>query len=199
MLGKIAKGERPAFGIDSIKYESDTMYPANTIQLYFTSNHDENTWNKADYGIFPGDVHGPFAVFTQTMANSVPLIYSGQEEPVLRPLKFFDKDPIEFKNYQRTAFYKALLDLRKRNIALSADAAFKKVKAGNENAVYAYTREKGNKKVLVILNLSATGQTISIGDKGLWGTAFNVFKGVKEKLDGKQRQLKPWGYEVYEY
>jgi alpha-amylase len=50
MVEKVAKGERPAFGLDSIKLENDRMYPANTIQLYFTSNHDENSWNKADYG-----------------------------------------------------------------------------------------------------------------------------------------------------
>ena len=66
------------------------MYPSNTIQMYFTSNHDENSWNKADYGSpFPAGRHAPFAVFTQTMVNGVPLIYSGQEEPVLRPLAVF--------------------------------------------------------------------------------------------------------------
>ncbi|HSK13031.1 MAG TPA: alpha-amylase family glycosyl hydrolase, partial [Phnomibacter sp.] len=76
MMEKIAKGERPAFGIDSIKAESDSLYLPNTIQLYFTSNHDENSWNHADHGTFPGPVHAPFAVLTQTMANSVPLVYS---------------------------------------------------------------------------------------------------------------------------
>ena len=86
--------------------------------MYFTSNHDENSWNKADYGSFPGRVHAPFAVFTQTMANGVPLIYSGQEEPVLRPLQFFEKDPIEFGKFGREKFYKTLLNLRKNNPAL---------------------------------------------------------------------------------
>ena len=57
--------------------KSDLMYPAETIQLYFTSNHDENSWNQSDFGKFPGTVHAPFAVFTQTMANSVSLLYSG--------------------------------------------------------------------------------------------------------------------------
>jgi hypothetical protein len=78
--------------------------------MYFTSNHDENSWNNADYGTFPCPVHGHFAVFTQTMANGVPLIYGGQEEPVLRGLKFFDKDPMTFDNLLRSAFYKTLND-----------------------------------------------------------------------------------------
>lgn len=199
MMEKIAKGERPAFGLDSINKENETRYPKNTIQMYFTSNHDENSWNHADFGTFPNEVHAPFAVFTQTMKNSVPLIYSGQEEPVLRAIKFFDKDPMEFKNLQRENFYKTLLNLRKRNIALSANASFKKVQVGDEKVIYAYTREKENKKILVILNLSENEQVIKITDKNLIGKVHNIFNEKEEILDAKERKIKPWGYEVYEY
>ena len=79
--------------------------------MYFTSNHDENSWNKSDYGTFPGAEHAAFAVFTQTMAGTVPLIYSGQEEPVLKALAFFDKDPINFGKFQRAGFVKMMLRL----------------------------------------------------------------------------------------
>ena len=167
--------------------------------MYFTSNHDENSWNHADFGTFPGVIHEPFAVFTQTMKNSVPLIYSGQEEPVLRALKFFDKDPITFKNFQREKFYKTLLNLRKNNEALSANASFKKVSLGDDKAIYAYVREKGNKKVLVILNFSGSEQTVSIKDATLTGKTHNVFKEKDETLTSKKWKMKPWGYEVYEY
>jgi alpha-amylase len=199
MMEKVAKGEKSALALDSINKENETLYPKNTIQMYFTSNHDENSWNHADFGTFPGVIHEPFAVFTQTMKNSVPLIYSGQEEPVLRSLKFFDKDPITFKNFQREKFYKTLLNLRKNNEALSANATFKKVHFGDDKAVYAYVREKGNKKVLVILNLSGREQTISIKDTTLTGKAHNIFKKNEEILSPKERKIKPWSYEVYEY
>lgn len=199
MMEKIAKGQRPAFGLDSIKHENEILYPANTIQMYFTSNHDENSWNHADFGTFPGSVHEPFAVFTQTMFNSVPLIYGGQEEPVLRALKFFDKDPMSFDKLKRSAFYKTLLNLRKRNAALSADASFKRMNVGDDKAVYAFVREKGGKKVFVILNLSNTPQQISIKEKTLLGNAFNVFKNANESLNSKEWTMEPWGYMVYEY
>ena len=199
MMEHIAKGERPAFGLDSIKQKFDSVYPKNGWVMYFTSNHDENTWNHADFGTFPGAVHAPFAVFTQTMPNSIPLIYGGQEEPVLRALAFFEKDPIVFKDYKRAAFYKTLLTLRKRNPALSANASFSKVKVGNGNALYAYVRQKAGKKVFVILNLSATEQTIKVTDKSLWGMPYNVFMGNKEKLANKEWKIEPWGYVVYEY
>jgi hypothetical protein len=167
--------------------------------MYFTSNHDENSWNHADFGTFPGVIHAPFVVFTQTMKNSVPLIYSGQEEPVLRALEFFEKDPIVFKNFQREKFYTTLLHLRKRNGALSANASFKKVLIGDEKAIYAYIRENGSQKVLVILNFSGSEQSISINDKSLTGKAYNVFEEKETVLSATERKIKPWGYEVYEY
>ena len=199
MMEKVAKGDRPAVGLDSIVQENNSMYPAGTIQMYFTSNHDENSWNNADFGTFPGAVHAPFAVFSQTMVNSVPLIYGGQEEPVLRALKFFDKDPMTFGKLQRASFYKTLLLLRKRNAALAADASFKKVSVGNDKAVYAFVREKGKDKVLVVLNLSANTQPVVLKDKVLFGSAYNVFKGTKELLGSKGWSMLPWGYAVYEY
>ncbi|HMO63162.1 MAG TPA: alpha-amylase family glycosyl hydrolase [Ferruginibacter sp.] len=196
---QVAAGERPAFALDSIKAHYDTVYPKNGLLLYFTSNHDENSWNKSDYATFPGVVHAPFAVFTQTMHKSVPLVYSGQEEPVLRPLQFFEKDPIEWNYYKREKFYTTLQQLRKRNPALSANASFKKIIAGDENSVYAYVRQKGNSKVLVILNLSANEQTIRVMDKTLWGTPYNLFMGNTEKLNANPWKIEPWGYVVYEY
>ncbi len=199
MMEKVAKGEKTALALDSINKENEMLYPANTIQMYFTSNHDENSWNHADFGTFPGAVHAPFAVFSQTMKNSVPLIYSGQEEPVLRALEFFEKDPITFKNFEREKFYKTLLELRKRNEALSANTSFKKVLVGDEKAVYAYVREKGNKKVFVILNFSGIEQSISIKEASLLGKAYNVFEEKEIFLNANERKMKPWGYEIYEY
>jgi alpha-amylase len=198
-MEQVAAGKRPATVLDSIWQKQNRLYPKGTMQLYFTSNHDENSWNKADYGSFPGRVHAPFAVFTQTMGDAVPLLYSGQEEPVLRPLQFFDKDPMTFGKYERAKFYATLLALRKRSPALAADASFRKVKAGNEQAVYAYVREKAGKKVLVILNLSAKPQTIAVQEKALQGRPYNLFRHTPEPLTSKPWQMEPWGYAVYEY
>lgn len=199
MMVKVAAGERPAFALDSVKNVTDTLYPKNGILMYFTSNHDENSWNKSDFGTFPGPVHAPFAVFTQTMDKTVPLIYGGQEEPVLRALEFFEKDPITFEKYERAKFYKTLLNLRKRNPALAPDASFKKITAGDGKALYAYTRQKAGNKILVILNLSATEQIVTVKDKSLWGKPYNVFMGTTEPLSGKEWKMEPWGYVVYEY
>ncbi len=198
-LKKIARGERSALAIDSVLMRQDSTFPPAAIRMYFTSNHDENSWNHADYGTMPGLKHAPFAVFTQTMRNSLPLIYSGQEEPELDSTSFFYKDKMLFGQYKRAAFYKTLLLLRKSNPALATDASFKKVDAGDNKFVYAYLREKKGHKVLVILNFSDKEQSINIKDPALTGEPLNVFMGSKEKLTKNSFKLEPWGYVVYNY
>ena len=199
MMKKVASGARPAFALDSALEEIDTIYPHSTIQLYFTSNHDENSWNQADFGVFPGPVHAPFAVFSQTMKHAVPLIYSGQEEPFLKAVKFFDKDTIAFKTYKREGFYKILLALRKRNEALAADAIFTKLEVGNSESVYAFSRSKGIHKLLIILNFSSETHPIQIKNSMLFGATINVFTGKPEMISSKPISIPPWGYAIYEY
>ncbi|MBC7903498.1 MAG: alpha-amylase [Gemmatimonadaceae bacterium] len=196
----IAAGIRPPAAIDSVLMKEDTSFPAGAVRMYFTSNHDENSWNKADYGTFPGLKHTAFAVLTQTLRNSLPLVYSGQEEPVLRNISFFEKDDMKFGQFKRAPFYRALLTLRKSNAALATDASFKKVKAGDEKAVYGYLREKDGKKVLVILNLSNKEQKIRVEDSACYGEPTNLFLGVKEKINETvSYNVEPWGYVVYYY
>jgi glycosidase len=114
-------------------------------------------------------------------------------------LEFFEKDPITFQKLERQKFYATLQKLRMNNEALAANASFRKIKAGDENAVYAFVREKGSKKVLVILNLSAKPQKITVTDETLAGEPLNVFMGMKEKVHNKTWSLEPWGYAVYAY
>jgi alpha-amylase len=196
MMKLIAKGERPAFGLDSILHFTDSAFTKGAMRLYFTSNHDENSWNKADYGTMPGASHAPFAVFTQTAPRSIPLIYSGQEEPFLDSISFFYKDTISFGKFQRANFYKALLNLRKNNAALAADASFKKIRTTADNAIYAFEREKNGQKVFVILNLSSKPQRFNWTDKPSEKEWDNLFL-MNHEPAGDNYLLEQWGYVVY--
>jgi alpha-amylase len=106
MMKLIAAGKRNASAMDSVLAFTDSTLPKNGIRLFFTSNHDENSWNKADYQTMPGASHAPFAVLTQTMKRAIPLVYSGQEEPVLRSIQFFEKDPMGLGNMNAPLFMK---------------------------------------------------------------------------------------------
>jgi alpha-amylase len=195
-MKRVAAGERGARSIDSSRARV-AKYPKGALRMIFTSNHDENSWNKADYATMPGAVHAPFAVLTFTQEQTLPLIYSGQEEPVTDSLSFFYKDTIAFRKYARAPFYKQLADLRRSNPAMGSDAQFVKLQTGNDDALYAFERRKGKSKVLVILNLSARPQQLT------WKTApsqaawYNVFGGITETVNAGF-PIEPWSYAVYE-
>ena len=197
-MKKVASGETTADALDSAQARL-ASYPANTIRMYFTSNHDENSWNKADYATMPGEVHAPFAVLTQTWARSVPLIYSGQEEPFLDSISFFYKDTITFGQYGRAEFYKTLLNLRASNPALAANAAYTRISAGDPRQVLAYTREKDGKKVLVVLNLSAKEAAITLPDAALASKPATFMGSMSQAPAGASYSLGPWGYALYAY
>lgn len=192
----IASGKSSASSLDSVLNEFDTTFNNKGAWfLFFTSNHDENSWNKADYGTMPGASHAPFAVLTQTVKGSVPLIYSGQEEPVLDSLSFFYKDTISFTQLQRANFYKTLLTLRSNNPALAANASFKKLRTSNDAAIYAFEREGGDNKVLVVLNLSKSPQKFTWTDQPSEQSWNNVFLMNTEPA---LTSIEPWGYAVYQ-
>ena len=200
VMKEIVKGNLKASALDSIISKTDNDFPSNALRMYLTSNHDENSWNKADYGTMPGATHAPFAVLTQTMKRSVPLIYGSQEEPYLDSISFFYKNTIPFGKYARAGFYNKLLTLRKTNEALAANADYTKLKSNADDKVFAYTRERNGYKVLVILNLSKEPVTTTISNTTLSGKAMEIFSNKTEMIkDGQQFVLQPWDYKVYSY
>ena len=198
VMKNIAAGRSNALALDSLLKNVDATFPANGLLMYFTSNHDENSWNKADYGTMPGASHAPFALLTQTFPRSIPEIYSGQEEPFLDSISFFYKDTIMFHNYARAKFYSTLLHLRKAHAALAANASFKKINTSNNEAVYAFERMSGDDKIVVIVNLTNAAQNFSIKDADINDNAIDAFSLKKEKLvNNTPLHLDAWAYKLY--
>ena len=193
----IVAGKRKASSLDTVLHMADSIFNNKELYMCFTSNHDENSWNKADYKTMPGASHAPFAVLTQTIEHGVPLIYSGQEEPFLDSVSFFYKDTITFSKLRRANFYKTLLNLRKNDPALAADASFKKLHTNHDEAIYAFEREKNGNKILVVLNLSKKPQHFTWKDQPSEKEWNNIFLYNNEPVD-KGFGIEPWGYAVYE-
>ncbi len=198
----IASGKRNALALDTALRYIDAAYTKDAAMLYFTSNHDENSWNKADYATMPGAVHEPFAILTQTLPRSIPLIYSGQEEPILRPIAFFEKDVMEFSQYKRSAFYTKILKLRAKNAALATDIPMKKINTGNDENVYAFYRKKGKQFVLVVVNLSSQIQPFTINQTQTHSIQRNeineLISGKKmNKIPNMPQSLMPWESRIY--
>ncbi len=172
-----------------------------SIRVWFTSNHDENSWNGTEYEKY-GDMAKALAVFSCTW-NGIPLLYSGQELPNKKRLKFFEKDTIAWTETPALHdFYKTLLHLKTTHPALRAgDASVQSflLETTAPGQVFAFLRKKGEKEVLVILNLSAeknlrfdlTGSKVS-------GMFQNVFSGAENDFTSEKTfEMQPWEFLVY--
>lgn len=184
---------------DSLINHNIAVFPKHAFRLYFTTNHDENSWNGTEFEKY-GEAYKAFAVFSQTMFQSIPLIYSGQEIPNKKRLKFFVKDTLVWNKYEMAPFYTRLLKLRSASPALAANASYKRLVTANDVAIFAYLREKAGRKVAVILNLSNQPQSFTIKEPVIYGSPLNVFSGIKENLSREHvYSTEPWGYIVYSY
>jgi len=141
MMAKVAKGERPAFALDSIRNQYNADYRRMRWNYTLPATMTRTAGTRPTMPSFPAPAMLPSPSLRRRWPKHS-LIYSGQEEPVLRAIKFFDKDTIAFGKFGRGAFYKTLLALHKRNAALAADASFRKVDAGDDHALYAYIGKK---------------------------------------------------------
>jgi glycosidase len=164
-----------------VKY---SQYPKGAQKLFFTSNHDENSWNGTEYEKY-GDAAKPFAVFTCTW-QGMPLIYSGQELPNYKRLKFFDKDLIEWNNKEPAlqSFYQTLLSARKNNKAFDHDAEIFVLPTKYYDQVLAFLLVNENDKALVIINFTDWQDLqFSIIHEQLSGKYKNIFSGNEYSLE----------------
>ncbi|MDP9230439.1 MAG: alpha-amylase family glycosyl hydrolase [Bacteroidota bacterium] len=189
-------------GLDSVLQKYNTKFPPNAIRLYFTSNHDENSHSGSEYERM-GDAAKLFAVFCATW-NGIPLIYSGQELPVKKRIKFFDKDPIEWTGKNELYnFYKTLLNLHSTHPALRAGDAnviTYRLKTSDDKRIFSFLRKNENKEVLVILNLSEEPHLhFNIDDTRLTGKFKNIFSGAENDFTTEKNfEIQAWDYLVFE-
>ncbi len=171
------------------------QYPKGAYKLFFTSNHDENSWNGTEYEKY-GIAAKAWAVFTQTW-NGQPLMYSGQELPNQKRLAFFDKDPIQWTTSTPLLhdFYKTLLTARKAFPVLQSSNVFN---LPTEGAVMAYLKQDQGQTALVVLNFSADRQHLHVAHEAFSGRFTNLFSGLSFEFNGDCHfELMPGEYIVY--
>jgi alpha-amylase len=186
--------------LDRVLYHYNDHFSHAALRLYFTTNHDENSWNGTEYEKY-GAAAGCFAVFSHTW-NGIPLIYSGQEMPNTKRLAFFDKDPIAWNGeFALHNFYKTLLSLRQRNPALrAADAHCLTARLQTDNPmVFAFKRSNGKHAVVVVLNLSPAVAWFEMRDGRAHGHYTEVFEQKPYHFThGVWFEMPAWSYWVME-
>jgi glycosidase len=175
-----------------------SQYPQNAIKLFFTSNHDENSWNGTEtekYGI----TAKAWAVFSFTW-HGMPMIYSGQETANNKRLLFFDKDIINWIDPPPLhQFYATLAQLRINNEAITMGESFI-LPSDHSNELMAYFRRRDENLVLVLLNVSTKDQLqIQVDHEWLKVEFRNIFSNMQFQFEKTASfELQAGEYIVYE-
>ena len=197
-MNVVAQGKENADSIRvSLKRLTERFSP-NAIPMYFTSNHDENSWNGTEFERM-GDAAKTFAVISY-MLPGMPLIYNGQEAGFNRRLQFFEKDSIDWKDKgDFTVFYKSLNTFRKSNPALFSQekgGTFEEIPNNNPANVFSFKRVKDTNEVWCVFNLSKEKTTVSF-EMDFPGKEFNVYPDNSPATSFKEIELKPWEYKIF--
>ncbi len=188
ILNDVAQGKKKAAAIADW-YTNERPKVKHGCYMHFTSNHDENSWSGSEIERM-GEAHQAFATLV-TMLDGIPLIYTGQEEPMPQRLKFFEKDTVGFKDFAYADFYKKLFQIKHENPALwNADFGGPLVSVMPHEDIFAFERTKGDNHILVVINLSKQMQSIP-AHRSIGGVELLSGKPINFN-EGDAITLKPW-------
>jgi glycosidase len=158
VTNEVAQGKK---NVNAIRQEIARMmndFPKSAIPMYFTSNHDENSWKGSEFERMSKGVEA-FAALTYVLPG-MPLIYSGQEAGFDRRLSFFEKDSINWHGVDANKwgiFYKNMNTCRKEHPALYSQpdgGSFREVMTSDPDNIYAFTRLAAGDTVICFFNFS---------------------------------------------
>lgn len=144
---------------DYIDERNKELQP-NDLVMYFTTNHDENSWNYLEKEKFGLNLKNYNAL--TYLLGGMPLIYSGQEAGFNKQLEFFQRDPIEWGDYEYQAYFKDLISVYKNNPALwitGERATYEILKAENQSLHFII--KKNDELIAVLQNYSNHPQYVS--------------------------------------
>ena len=171
--------------------------PMHHLPVWFTANHDENSWNGTEYEKY-GSRALALAVLSFTW-KGIPMIYSGQELPNNKRLDFFDKDPIAWNgDYALHQFYKTLIMLHQQFSATSADTAeMSLLNIHKDASVLAWHRKNETAELLVLINMSDETVGFVIDHDQVHGNFTDIFsREITEELKGFHFLIPAGGFRV---
>ena len=78
------------------------------------------------------------------------------------------------------------------------EGSFTKIVSNNDSKVYAFVRQRGAERILVVLNLSDQSQNATLKDPKLAGAYRDWFAGKNVKLEASPKfELGAWAYHVF--
>lgn len=197
-MNMVAQGKE---NVDSLRLSLQRMnsrFSPNAIPMYFTSNHDENSWNGTEFERM-GDAAKSFAVLTY-MLPGIPLIYSGQEAGLNRRLPFFEKDSIDWTDRDRfTGLYKSLNTFKKVNKALLSqerDGKMTEIANNKPASVFSFKRMNDDNEIVCVFNFTRHSVKVAFNEE-VPGPGFTTFPHAETAIPVKEMELGPWEYRIF--
>ena len=154
LLNDITRGRQSVSALDAYFAKDDSLYGRGAYRMYFTTNHDENSWNGSEFERM-GANHKPAYILSATAVSAMPLLYTGQEVSLKKRLRFFEKDTIDWRGPSLADFYRTVFELKHTQPALANGpwgGAQTKLETAGGKSVYAYTRTQDTNTVIVAVN-----------------------------------------------
>ncbi len=197
-LHDIAQGKADVTALFGYYSEAASAWPAAAQRMVYTENHDQNAWEGTEFERFGPNLENAIAL--SFIGEGIPLIHNGQEAGNPRRLKFFERDPIEWREHPNAALFRRLISFRKAHPALAnAPWGGEMVPVVNTapKQVLSFVRQRGADKVLALFNMSATPQRIGFSDGPVTGT-YRDFDGAPVTIKaGDTVTLAPWSWRVF--
>jgi len=195
LMNDVAKGSKKAKDIGEKLLDYKKRLGPTHINMYFITNHDENSWAGTLEERMP-QKKDIFTALTYTMPG-MPLIYSGQEYDLNHRLAFFEKDSIPKKRGPYFELLKKLGQLKNSELSLHGgkNAASFQLLETKDSDVLAFLRLKDGQALVYIGNFSNVSKKIAPPFEGSFADKLKkgvVYKGVDAF------SLGAWDYKILE-
>jgi len=197
-VSNIAKGKADVGALFGYFSENESAWPAGAMRMVYVENHDQNSWHGTQFETF-----GPAltnAIVLSVAGEGIPLIYNGVEAGNPKRLKFFEKDPIVWREHPNGDLYKRLIALKTKNRALwNAPWGARMVPVVNSAPakVFSFVREKEGDKVFAVINFSAEPQRLTFTDGPHHGRYRDFDTRREVRVDARTEMiLAPWTYRL---
>ncbi len=198
-MQRLAKDGSGAFAIRSYYAEQAESWPHAALRMVYTDNHDQNSWDAVASEIY-GPAY-PAAIALSFVGSGLPLIYNGQEADLDRKLKFFEKDPIVWREGRYDGLFRQLIALKTEMPALHNGrfgAVMVEVPTSETADVYAFTRGGAGERVFAVFNLSPRAHQVSFDKERHLGTYTDALSGKPMTFAGGETlDLPAWGFRIF--
>jgi 1,4-alpha-glucan branching enzyme len=195
----IAKGKADLNALFVYYSWNEKYFPDNSMRMTHVTNHDKNSWDGTEFETFGPALDA--TIVLSVVGAGMPLMYNGQEAGNTKRLKFFERDPIEWRPSPYGGLYQKLFALKHANTALwNANWGAQMIKVPNNvpEKVLSFVRQNDKDKVFAVMNFSGQPQSVKFDEALFPGTYTDYFEGKSVELTAAtQLELPPWSYHVY--